>query len=473
MPVKNLKILMAAAELAPFAKVGGLGDVCGSLPTALARLGVDVRLVLPLYGSIDRKKFKLKKIYCGLEVPSGRLLLKIDIWSAFLPNSKVLAYFIDAPEYFGYDCVYAPGNNSERYLFFSYALLHALPALKFRPDIIHCHDSHTALIPDIIKTSNLEYIKNIKTLFTIHNFHYQGKASPEVLHTGNLHVESLKTLSKDALDGDINFMVQGVLNADLVNTVSPTYADEITTSAYGAKLDNVIRSRRHDLSGILNGIDTDFFDPNKDKYITRNYSVKSLSKKTENKSILQKKLGWPQDSGKALVGFVSRLAWQKGIVLLNEEFSKLDCQFVFLGSGDQQNEKHLMRLAEKFPDKFSAQIKFEIGLAQEIYAGADILIMPSRYEPCGLSQMIAMRYGTIPVARATGGLKDTINRENGFLFKNVDSREFYEAMKEALDVYYNDRPRWKKMQIAGMKGDYSWDRSAKEYLKLYKKLVKN
>ncbi|MEA1962727.1 MAG: glycogen/starch synthase [Patescibacteria group bacterium] len=470
--MKKIKVLMAAAELAPFAKVGGLGDVTSSLPPALKKIGVDVRIIMPLYGLIDRKKYKLKKIYSDLEIPSGRVLLKINIWQAFLPGSKVVVYFIDAPDYFKYKDVYIADDNSERFLFFSYASLFCLPAIKFQPDIIHCHDSQTALISDMLKVSNFEYLRNIKTLYTIHNFNYQSKNDPAVLHTGNLHKDSLKILTKDATDGDINFMAQGILNADLINTVSPTYAKEIITSAYGASLEKIIKKREDDLYGIINGIDMDLFNPAKDKYISQNYSSKSINKKQKNKLALQKRLGLNEDKDKAVVGLISRLAWQKGIELITDKFAGLNCQFVFLGTGGEKYEKHLIKFAKNNSRQISAQIKFEIKLAQEIYAGTDIFLMPSRFEPCGLGQMIAMRYGTVPVARATGGLADTISAKNGFLFKNVDSEEFYNCLKNALDVYYNKKDRWKKMQINGMKADFSWDRSAKEYLKLYKKLNK-
>ncbi|MCK4540089.1 glycogen synthase, partial [Candidatus Parcubacteria bacterium] len=474
MPVKKIKVLMATAELAPFAKVGGLGDVTASLPLAIKKLGVDARVIMPLYGSVDRKKYKLKKIYSDLEIPSGRVMIKINIWQSFLPGSKVLVYFIDAPDYFKYGDVYAPGDNSERFLFFSYASLFCLPAIKFQPDIVHCHDSHTALIPDMLKVSNFEYLENIKTLYTIHNFRYQGKTRPLALRTGNLHKNSLKVLTRDVSNGDINFMVQGVLNADLINTVSPTYAREITTSAYGATLERIIKKRKDDLYGIINGIDMDFFNPAKDKYISENYSCRSVNKKIKNKLALQKRLGLSEDKDKAVVGLVSRLAWQKGIDLITDEFAKLNCQFVFLGTGDKKYEEHLIKFAKNNSKQISAQIKFEIKLAQEIYAGSDIFLMPSRFEPCGLGQMIAMRYGTIPVARATGGLVDTINEKNGFLFKNVDSEEFYNCLKGTLDIYYNKKDKWREIQKNGMMADFSWNRSAKEYLKLYKKLkIKN
>jgi len=462
---------MAAAEVAPLAKVGGLADVVGSLPPAVKKLGVDVRVVMPLYGSIDKKKYGLKKIYPDLEVPSGRNFGKINIYQAKLPKTSVLVYFIDCPKYFGGQEVYAAGDNSKRFLFFSLSLLYSLPAIGFKPDIIHCHDSHTALIPDILKTTNLEFLKGIKTLFTIHNFQYQGKTGTEILSTGNLSKDSLKTLSRDAQDGDINFMVQGVLNSDIITTVSPTYSKEIITKAYGEDLDNIIRKRKKDLYGIVNGIDIDFFDPRKDKFIFKNYSAKSLEKKQENKLALQKRLGLPQDKDKPMAALISRFAWQKGLELITKKLCQPDCQLVFLGTGDPKYERQLKSLARKFPKKVSANIMFDVKLAQQIYAGADIFLMPSRFEPCGLGQMIAMRYGTVPVARATGGLADTVDEKVGFKFKKFSEPEFRKTLDRALKIYYNKPEKWKRLQINCMKKDFSWDKSAREYLKLYKKLA--
>ncbi len=486
----KIKVLMVAAEVAPMAKVGGLADVAGSIPPAILKLGVDVRLMVPLYGSINKKKYKLKKIYSDLEIPSGRLLIKTNIWETVLPNTKVKIYFIDAPDYFKYDEVYIKGDNSERFLFFSLASLYALPAIGFEPDIIHCHDSHTALIPDIIKTSNLEYIKNLKTLYTIHNFRYQGKTRTTVLSTANIHHESLKSLEIDASDGDINFMAQGVLNADLVNTVSPTYAKEITTDAFGAGLERIIRKRKKDLYGIVNGIDTKFFDPRKDKYIEHNFNANNLNGKTKNKLALQKELGLPVDASIPMAVIITRLVWQKGLELITEKFAKLNCQFVFLGTGQKEYEKQLTKLAEKYPNKISTNILFNLELAQKIYAASDIFLMPSRFEPCGLGQLIAMRYGSVPVVRETGGLADTVinleykkDKSNnytfantkkalGFNFKNVSSNEFYKSLQTALTVYYHYPDVWKKIMKNGMTADFSWDKSAKEYVKLYKKILK-
>lgn len=471
MPDKKIKVLLAGAELAPLAKVGGLGDVMGSLPPALKKIGVDARVIMPLYGSIDKKKHGLKKIYSDLEVPSGLLMLKVNLWQAKLPGSTVVVYFVDCPQYFSYPGVYAPGDNSERFLFFSLAMLYALPLIGFKPDVLHLHDSHVALAANILKVSQFQFLQGIKTLFTIHNFNYQGKTKTQVLSTGNLSPQLLKTLSVDARDGDINFMVQGVLNADLINTVSPTYAREIMTSVYGAGLDNVIQKRKSDLYGILNGIDEKAYNPKTDRYIARNYSSKTLSKKTENKIALQKKLGLPQDPKKAIVGLVSRLVWQKGIDLVTDNFRHLNCQFVFLGTGQPEYEKHLKALAQKYPRQFSANIYFDIGLAQLIYAASDFFLMPSRFEPCGLGQMFAMRYGTLPIARTTGGLADTVDRETGFLFKNVSKSELYSTIKNALDLYYHQPEHFEQMQRQAMARDFSWNKSAKEYVGLYRKLI--
>lgn len=473
---------MAAAEIAPFAKAGGLADVVGSLPPTLKKLGCDVRLIMPLYGAISKKKFKLKKIHSGVPIASGGRQIKINIWKTKLPDTSVVVYFIEQKKYFGAKEIYAKKNNAERFLFFSLAVLNVLPKIKFKPDIIHCHDFHTALIPDLLKANNWPYFQKTKTVFTIHNINYQGNSEIEILKTGNLNKNSLKTLTKDAQDGDINFMAQGILNADAVTTVSKTYAKEITTSIYGAKLDNVIKKRKKGLYGILNGIDMDFFNPAEDKFIKTNYSVKSLDKKAENKLYLQKKLNLPADENIALVGMVSRLAWQKGLELITERLARLNCQFVILGTGQKKYEKHLKSLAKKYPDKFSAQIMFDVKLASRIYAGSDIFLMPSRFEPCGLGQMFAMRYGAVPVVRATGGLADTvtecgasniecrIKNGTGFVFNDFSPLALYDKLEQALNIFYNKPRVWRRLQINGMKKDFSWSRSAKEYFKIYRSL---
>jgi len=482
---------MASAEIAPFAKVGGLADVVGSLPPALKKLDCDVRLILPLYGTIDKKKYKIKKIKNKIEICSGGKIRSINIWQSKLPSSHVPVYFIEEENYFSPKEVYANKNNSERYMFFSLAVLHVLPHIGFQPDVIHAHDFHTALISDLLKAGRHEYFKNTKTLYTIHNLNYQGKTEIEILKTGNLSKDSLKSLSKDAQDGDINFMVQGIINADLVNTVSPTYAKEIATSFYGAGLEKVIRNNKRKFSGILNGIDIDLFNPTVDKMIRKKYSTKSLNKKIKNKLYLQKKLDLKKEKNIPIVSLVSRLVWQKGFELITKDLIDLNCQFVFLGTGQKKYENYIKKLAKKYPDKVSANIMFDIKLAQEIYAGSDIFLMPSRFEPCGLGQMIAMRYGTVPVVRKTGGLADTVGNfqlsrnklqinsklqisksKTGFVFEKFEAKSLENALKNALKVYYDYPEVWRQLQINGMKQDFSWNKSAKEYLKLYKKLAK-
>ena len=467
----KIKALMVSAEASPFIKVGGLADVVGSLPPALKRLGCNVKLVLPLYKSISRKEYGLKKIYSNLEVPSGKKFSMVNVWQAAKKKGQVDIYFIEAQDFFKDKKVYA-GNNSEKFLFFSLASLYILPIIKFEPDLVHCHDSHVALIPDIIKASNIEFIKKLKTLYTIHNFRYQGITSELVLSTGNLSKNSLKSLTDDAKNGDINFMVQGVLNADIINTVSKTYAKEISTSVYGAGLEKIIAKRKDDLYGIVNGIDVDFFNPKKDKYLIKNYSPKTIKQKSRNKLYLQNKLGLEQDKNKVVVALVSRLYWQKGLDFFTDKFGDLDCQFVFLGTGAKEYEGHVKSFAKKFPKKVSANITFNMELAQQIYAGADIFLMPSRFEPCGLGQMIAMRYGTVPVVRKTGGLSDTVNTKLGFSFKEAKPESFFRALKKAINTYYNNPEKWNEIMINGMKKDFSWDKSAKDYIKLYKKIIK-
>ncbi|MFH1426942.1 MAG: glycogen/starch synthase, partial [Patescibacteria group bacterium] len=292
----------------------------------------------------------------------------------------------------------------------------------------------------------------------------------------------------------INFMVQGILSADKITTVSPTYAKEILKPELGVGLDNILRKRKRNLSGILNGLDIDLFNPATDGNLKVNYSIEGEKpasvllrrSKAKNKTWLQKKVGLPVDENKALVGFVSRMVWQKGIDLISEEVVKnSDCQFIILGTGEERYHQHLRKLAKKYPDKFSAQIKFSVEIAQQIYGASDIFLVPSRYEPCGLTQMIAMRYGSVPVARATGGLKDTVfnlsgvkcqmsnvGGANGFVFKKFESKELEKTLQCALNIYYNKPKKWLKLQKNGMKKDFSWKKSAKEYAKLYKRLVK-
>lgn len=477
--MKKIKILFATAELNPIAKTGGLGDVAGALPIALDKLGLDVKIFLPFYGLIDRKKYQAKILKKNIEVKTGSKKEKINIWQINLPGTKIKVLLIEH-ELFSEKIIYSEkikiGNkyftDIEKFSFFSRSVLETAKALNWQPDIIHCQDWHTAIIPAYLKNSNYKnnFFQKTKTIYTIHNLANQGIAKPEIVSFSGLD-KNLSVIKADLKNGDINFMVQGILGANIVNTVSKTYAKEILGHYQGAGLDNILKKRKNDLYGIVNGIDTKFFDPQTDKQIYKKYSLKTLKNKTANKTSLQKYLNLPVDKNIPLVGIVTRLVWQKGMELITEKFSQLDCQFVFLGTGQKEYEDHTKKLAKKYPKKFSAQIYFDANLAQKIYAASDMFLVPSRFEPCGLTQMIAMRYGSVPIVRQTGGLADTVDDKVGFSFKKFDSEELYNTIKKALDVYYKAPSQWKKIQITGMKKDFSWNKSAKEYLKLYKKLI--
>ncbi|PLX22072.1 hypothetical protein C0584_00920 [Candidatus Parcubacteria bacterium] len=472
MSEKKIKILMAAAELAPFAKEGGLADVTGSLPQAIKKRGHDVRVIMPKYGLVDEKKYKLKKTIKNLEIKSGRLKEKINIWEGYIPKSKVLVYFVENSKYFRFKNVYHTKLDiNKRFFFFATAVIQSLESIDFIPDVLHCHDYHTAILTDLVKSSKNEKIRNIKTLLTIHNLKYQGKTGIRTLSIANLKKKSLKTLEKDSQDGDINSMVQGILNADIINTVSRTYAKEILTKEYAPHLDNILKKRKKDLFGIVNGINTELFDPKTDQNIKYNFSEKTLKRKALNKLDLQKKLGLEQNKNIPMIGLVSRLVWQKGLDLIDESFLDLDCQFVFLGLGSKEDEQRLKNLAKKKPKMISTNIKFSLKLAQKIYASSDMFLMPSRFEPCGLGQMIAMRYGTVPIVRKTGGLADTVNSKLGFSFSIYEPGVLFATIEKAIKTYAN-KDKWLKMSKNCINKDFSWDKSADEYLRLYKKAIR-
>jgi len=394
----NLKILIAAAELTPLAKVGGLGDVVGALPKALINLGVNTRIIIPFYGLIDRNKYQIKLIKNNIGI--GRQA--VNLWQTILPETRIPVYLIEHGVFNGKNIYHGALADSQtdtrKFTFFSQAVLACLKATNFRPEVIHLNDWHTAAIATMVKTGG----QNIKTLYTIHNLANQGVIK----------------------DKGRNLMAEGILNSGLVNTVSPTYAKEILTQEYGCGLEKILIKRKKQLYGILNGIDTDFFNPTTDKFIKRHYLVRSLAAKSANKTALQSQLGWPRDKNTTLVGLVTRFVRQKGVDLITEKFSRLNCQFIFLGTGEKKYESALLSLEKKYPDKFKVQIKFDEKLAHRIYAASDIFLIPSRFEPCGLTQMIAMRYGAVPVARLTGGLKDTVMTITDLVLKNPTRLNF-------------------------------------------------
>lgn len=482
---KQFKILMVAAECAPLAKVGGLADVVGALPKSLLALGAEVKIIIPFYGLIDQKTFPCKRLFNNIHTQTGNQTENFSLWE-YTDELNGLKILLIRHRYFNSKKIYRSGRigstkkytrsetDVKRFAFFSLAALTAVKTLNWQPDVIHCHDWHTALIPDYLKTiyKNDSFFKKTKTLYTIHNLANQGMVGPEIIGYTKLD-PNLPIIKADLANGDINFMVQGILGADLINTVSPTYAKEILHHYEGAGLDKILFTRRAKLSGIVNGIDTTDFNPKTDPLIEANFDRASLFLKNKNKLKLQSSIGWKPNKKICLAGLVSRLVWQKGLDLLSEELAKLPCQFIILGSGQPEIETNLLNLAKKYPTKFFVKIGFDLKLAKMIYAGSDLFLMPSRFEPCGLSQLVAMRYGTIPIVRKTGGLADTVNAKTGFLFNDYSRDSFEKVLKLATDTYYKKPDKWLKLQQNCLKQDFSWSKSAKDYLKLYNKLIKS
>jgi len=452
-----MKILFAASECAPLAKVGGLADVVGSLPRALKKEGIDVQLVLPFYEII-----KIKSDLAQKDIPlffDGKED-RFDLYKTHLPRSKVPLYLVKHKSYFRGGVYLTEDASSEggdmeatRFLFFSLAAVKT--AKLVGADIIHCHDWHVGIMPWLLKDLSF------KTLFTIHNLAYQG-----------LYVkDTVNRLLGANFSKDINCLEMGILNANLINTVSENYAKEILTPQFGCGLEKSLQKRQKDLTGVLNGIDYEQFHPSSDNFIEKKYS--KLSGKEENKKALQR-LCFKKEGELPLIGIISRLAEQKGFDLIKKVLPKLvreRLQIILLGKGMKEYEAFFLREAKKHPEKLFVKIGFDEELAHKIYAGSDMFLMPSRFEPCGLGQMIAMKYGSLPIVRATGGLKDTVLRgKTGFLFENYNEKQMVSAIKDALEVFGTEK--WKRMQKEAMKQDFSWKSSAQKYIKLYKKLLK-
>jgi starch synthase len=459
-----LKVLFAASELTPIAKVGGLGDVIGSLPKALKRMGSDVRVVIPKYGLISKEFYSEIPTYFEIWVDGER----VDVFETLIPGSDVRAYLLDNKRFFSENGIYfsktAFADSPEeimRFLFFSKAVSKVFSKIDWAPDIIHCHDWHTAMIPYLLK----EMKSPVKTLLTIHNLANQGKCDARLIS------DFLGTELKSA---NFNILGNGIENADIINTVSVNYRGEALTREYGEGLSGALLKRKDNFYGILNGIDYDFFNPEKDKNIKTGYSLRNLSGKKEDKADLQKTLGLKEDESTPLFGVVSRLTEQKGIDLICEIIPDLvssGCQVALLGTGEEEYESKLVDLAGRYPENISSNIKFDAVLAQKIYAGCDMFLLPSRFEPCGLGQMIAMRYGTIPVVRKTGGLADTVEEEiTGFLFDDYSKEKFWSAVLKSIS-FYKDKSKWGKIIRTAMAQIFSWGRSAKEYIFLYEKLL--
>ena len=473
-----MKILYAAAECAPFIKSGGLGDVAQSLPKAFASLGHETAVVLPLYKSVRSKFADTLTYVTNFFVPLSWRQVYCGVFTCEL--SGVRCWFIDNEYYFDRDNIYGDFDDCERFAFFSKAALEMLPHIGFYPDVINSNDWQCALISVFFRAfySHLDGYGSIKQVFTIHNIEYQGKASfdflREVLGMDEYFMRFL------SFGGCINLMHAAILLSDRVTTVSRTYAEEITDAYYGRGLDGVLRENRHKLSGIVNGIDTGLFDPWRDTDIYVNYGMGKPADKWKNKAKLQEETGLDVNAEAPVIGMVTRLAEHKGLDLVLRvvhEILARGVQLVLLGTGDAKYEDFFRQLSWKYPQRVSSNIFFDNTLARRIYAGADLFLMPSMSEPCGLSQMIAMRYGCIPVVRETGGLKDTVFPINpqsptagGFTFKSYNAHDMLDAVNRALDFYYVDKTNLKKLIRENMKCDFGWDASAREYISLYESI---
>ena len=474
-----MKVLYVASEANPFMASGGLGDVAGSLPIALRKRLIGCRVVMPLYDSIKQEYKDEMKFITSISVPVSWRRQYCGIFEA--KRNGVIFYFLDNQYYFKRDGIYGHYDDAERFAFFSRAVLEIIPHLDWKPDIIHCNDWQSALTPLYYSCyyANQPGYENIKTVFTIHNIQYQGKYGDELLNDVLGIAPEYNNLI--LYDGLVNFMKAGIECANKVTTVSPTYAKEILDPWYSYGLDPILNQRSWKLSGILNGIDTDSYNPATDPNIFKNYDESNFKEgKAVNKKELQQAMGMAVRDDVPLVGIVSRLAGHKGFDLMKAVLEKSlwerDIQYVVLGSGEWQYESFFRELHNKYPDKVGVTIGFIPELARKIYAGADMFLMPSKSEPCGLSQMVSLRYGTIPIVRETGGLKDSITDSgdgegNGFTFKTYDAYDMLGAIYRAVDAYSN-KDYWQTLVKRALECDMSWGKSANEYIKIYKALVK-
>ncbi|WNR42347.1 glycogen synthase GlgA [Paenibacillus roseipurpureus] len=475
-----MKILFAASEAVPFIKTGGLADVIGSLPKELIRQDLDVRVILPKYGDIPAKYREAMTHVTSFEVRLGwrKQYLGIEM----LVQDGVTFYFVDNEYYYKRPGIYGYGDEAERFGFYCRGVIEALPLIDFQPDVIHCHDWQVGMIPVLLKAhyQHLPFFHDIKTMMTVHNLKYQGVFSQEVFR--DLFGLSDDHFSGTALElhGGASFLKGGLLYSDQLTTVSQTYAEEIQTPYYGEFLDSLLRHRKDQLTGIVNGIDYEMFDPMTDPHLVVNYRD-SLSKKTQNKLALQERLGLKVDAEIPMIVLVTRLVQQKGLDLIQHVLSEiisLNIQLVVLGTGDAAYEQMFRNAAALHPTKVSAQIYFDEALAHQFYAASDLFLMPSQFEPCGIGQLIALRYRSVPIVRETGGLKDTVQPYNeftgegtGFSFTNYNAHDMLHSIRRAVFFYKNDRESWMKLLHNMKKGDFSWRKSAQDYIALYRKMT--
>jgi len=480
---RALKILYLSVEVVPFAKTGGLADVAGALPKAIKTLGHDIRVVMPLYGFIDRERLNSRCVLKDLTVPIGNDREKCDIWEGRIGDS-VPIYFVDNPRLFDREGIYMYPDDAERFIYYARAAIEMAEVLDWQPDILHCNDWHTGMVPNWMQTIYKDdpFFANTRTLFTIHNLAYQGIFGHRVLEiAGVAHHGFLAHPDLYDLNNVVDLMGRALIFADAVNTVSPRYAQEIMTPERGEGLDPILRDRAESVFGILNGIDQTLWDPANDHYLQMPYDSERLELRQANKQALQALSGLPTSPKSPVLAMIARLVEQKGANLLVSiaewAVRYLDAQLIVLGTGETYYQNLLLDLAKRFPEHIAVNITFDEALAHRIYGGSDIFLMPSHFEPCGLGQMIAMRYGSVPVAHETGGLADTVRdfdpttgTGNGFTFRDYTPEAFYTALVRAVEAFRQPK-QWRALQTTGMKTDFSWKKSAKQYIALYRKIL--
>lgn len=476
-----MKICFATSECVPYVKTGGLADVSGSLPKALAELGHEVKVFLPLYQSIKTTELGLhfSDDLQEMSVQIGEKVIPFYAWHGTLPGSNVDVHFIECAHYYHRKHVYTEDDDEdERFIFFQHAVFQILQRYHWAPDIIHANDWQCALLPVLLK---MKYhwdalFSRTATLLTIHNIGYQGRFSSEAIGKADLFYDQFYPGGPYEFHGSFSFLKTGLLFAEMISTVSPTYAKEIQTKEYGAGLEGVLASRRADMQGILNGIDTDIWSPEVDAYIQHHYAHESIEKKTLNKRDLLESVGLPFHEDVPVIGIISRFTGQKGFDLLRPVMHaalQMPVQFVILGSGETQLEDFFRFAAQSFPEKVWTYIGFNNELSHRVTAGSDIFLMPSLYEPCGLNQMYSLNYGTVPIVRKTGGLADTVmdyhefeGAGNGFSFHDKSPEALMNAIARAV-LLYSQKDEWRTIMLRGMKTDFTWKHSAKQYEMLY------
>jgi starch synthase len=480
----KLKILILSAEVAPFAQVGGLADTAAALAKSLRRLGHDVRVALPRYRQIDGERYGLKRMGGFFRVPLGAEERRAAGLESVLPQTDVPVYFVWDERYFHRDGVYGFDDDPQRFAFFGRAVLSLIERLDWRPDVIHCNDWHTGLVPTLLDTSceELPFFDDTATVFSIHNLGYQGVAGRLILRFAGLD-ECLHIIEDVERPGQFNFMARGIKHADVISTVSPTYADQILTEEWGGQLAPLLQQRRDRLQGVLCGLDHERWNPASDAHLVARYGVDSLEKRVENKLALLDEMGLPVNEQVPLVGMVARLVDQKGCDIAAPVVRRLlrgdggEAQFVLLGLGLPKYHATFSSIGADFFDRSRIFLKFDDSLAHRIYAASDIFLMPSLYEPCGTGQMVAMRYGSVPVVRAVGGLADTVTdfdagdgTGTGFVFQEYDVNACWDALNRALSAYH-DPPTWEALQRRAMQTDFSWDAAAPQYTSLYRRAI--